>query len=98
MELIRNGRFGPNPGRGAVWSPILGLSRLQGGYETASMELSRNGRFEPNPGLEPFGARFWDFRSSGPAIELRVWDWAETAILSQMLAGSVLDPTAPGKL
>ena len=58
MEMSRNGRFGPNPGREPFGWRFWGFRGSGAGDQIASMEMSRNGRFGPNPGREPFGARF----------------------------------------
>ena len=41
---------------------------------------------------EPFGARFCNLAASRPAIKGAFWDYWETAVLGQILAGSPLEP------
>ena len=41
---------------------------------------------------EPFGARFCNLVASRPAIKGAFWDYWETAVLGQILAGSPLEP------
>ena len=41
---------------------------------------------------EPFGARFCNLAASRPASKGAFWDYWETAVLGQILAGSPLEP------
>ena len=45
----------------------------------------------PNPGQEPFGSKFLQFEGLWPAIKIPFWDHWETAVLGQILAGSLLE-------
>ena len=78
---------------GSFLEPDFGKSgAFRAGYWIPIPGMSRNGRFQPNPDREPFGARFGDLAASGPAIKLVLWEWGETAVFSQILTGSPLEP------
>ena len=68
----------------------LAASGLQ--LKTPSGTIGKRPVFEPNPGRELFGARFWQFAGFPAASKHAFWNYWETAVFGQILAGSLLDP------
>ena len=81
-------------GKRPSWSQILAGSLLEPDF--GNLRASRRQVNAPSGtiGKRPFwsGARFWQFAGFPAASKRAFWDYWETAVLGQILAGSPLEP------